>query len=1141
MEMEPGVTVVVGPNGSGKSNVVDAIAWVLGAQAPSSVRSQKMEDVIFNGTSKRSALGRAEVMLTLDNSSGLLPLDFTEITVSRTLFRNGDSEYAINGVECRLLDVQELLSDAGVGRQQHVIISQGQIDAVLTARAEDRRAIIEEAAGVLKFRRRKEKAERRLEATEANLLRVQDLIREVRRQLRPLERQADAARRYEEIVGELRALRLFLSGREVAALRERLTTLATEKEAGDSGEREIRERMAQLDAELTAAEAELSQRGESGLNDELMRVDQLHERARGLAAVIAERRRSMERDQGQLIAEDVVAALESDAAQMREELAEVERGLNIAIGESDALAVEEENFERERNEQGLFHTVQGNEASNAAAEVRGELRTLRNTVEQGAGEIQKLNARIEQIEIRDSGFVKNVERLQGELAQAETEVGNLRAQLAESETQRDTAEAAGDQAQQDQAAAERRAARASARLEALEAAVASTRARIGAEHLSHVAGVVGALVDLIEIDSGWDAAVKAALGESLSSIVIEDPASARSAIDALRSVDHNGAVLALGIQRNSGASLASGVESVRSHVRPIVGAPSTLNALLDSLLTHIGCTDAVGPAITAVEANPAAIVVTRRGDRLAPSGWRLGAADDVGSIEVIEETRKEVETATAELQRLSALVGECRATLMTSRARINDVQSKLTKQLQVVETASDRLTSTVNDRRSNGSEREMTLGSIDDIRVRTDDYQKRVVELEAILPGLEESEAAELAAAQAQNDARTAIDAKSAHLVLRRKDLEVRMAGLRERDQFLKQRIDETERRLEADTAARIEAGERRKRIEAAIVAINHLGELVDHHRVGLESRLAELHEARRRQSDEVRNIAARLDAARRGRHEAEQQLEALRERARRVDVEEAEARMRLEAAVEMIRRDLEVEPEVAEAAPMPEVPEGTDHADRARALERDIRLMGPINPLALQEFTELQERHNFLEEQLNDVRNSRRELAQVIEAIDTEIQKVFTEAFVDVSKNFTELFQLLFPGGKGKLQLTNPQDMLNTGIEIEATPPGKTFKKLSLLSGGERSLTALAYLFAVFRSRPSPFYVMDEVEAALDDVNLHRFLGLVAEFRRDAQLIIVSHQKRTMEAADCLLGVSMQPGGSSKVISERASNTSQG
>ena len=382
MEMEPGVTVVVGPNGSGKSNVVDAVAWVLGAQAPSSVRSQKMEDVIFNGTSKRAALGRAEVMLTLDNSAGLLPLDFSEITVSRTLFRNGDSEYAINGVECRLLDVQELLSDAGVGRQQHVIISQGQIDAVLTARAEDRRAIIEEAAGVLKYRKRKEKAERRLEATEANLLRVQDLIREVRRQLRPLERQADAARRYEEVITELRALRLYLSGREVSALREQLAALEAEKSTGDSKERELRERIVQLEADIRAAESELSARGESGLNDELMRVEQLRERARGLVALIGERRRSMERDQGQLIAEDVIAALEADASEMRADLAEVERGLTIALGESDSLQVEEEAFEREREEQGLFHTVQGNEASSAAAEVRGELRTLRNTVEQ---------------------------------------------------------------------------------------------------------------------------------------------------------------------------------------------------------------------------------------------------------------------------------------------------------------------------------------------------------------------------------------------------------------------------------------------------------------------------------------------------------------------------------------------------------------------------------------------------------------------------------------------------------------------------------------------------------------------------------------------------------------------------------------
>ncbi len=1140
MEMEPGVTVVVGPNGSGKSNVVDAIAWVLGAQAPSAVRSQKMEDVIFNGTSKRAALGRAEVMLTLDNSAGLLPLDFSEITVSRTLFRNGDSEYAINGVECRLLDVQELLSDAGVGRQQHVIISQGQIDAVLTARAEDRRAIIEEAAGVLKYRKRKEKAERRLEATEANLMRVQDLIREVRRQLRPLERQADAARRHEQVVAELRALRLYLSGREVAALREQLGSLESEKSTGEAKERELRDAIVGLEQEIRSAEAELSARGESGLNDELVRVEQLRERARGLVALISERRRSMERDQGQLIADDVVAALEADASEMRRDLAEVERGLSIAIGESDALQVEEDAFERERNEQGLFHTVQGNEASTAAAEVRGELRTLRNTVEQSAGELQKLQARLEEVESRDASLVGTIERLQADLNDAETRVGQVRADIASIERVRDEAEEAGDAAQQNRATAERRSARIAARLESLESAVATTRARSGAEHLAAVDGVVGALVDLIEIDAGWDAAVKAALGESVAAVVVADSSAAKRAVDHLRGSDHNGAVLALGRGTTADVALPVGVESVRSHVRPSSAAPGALAQVLDALLKGIGCAGDVSGAIAIVESNPESVVVTRAGDKLSPRGWRLGAADEAGSPEVVEAARRDLSDAQNAVDVAEADVETHRSALLGARTALADAAARLDQQLRTVDAASDRLSASVNDRRSNGAEREVTLKALDDTRARIDEYQRRVAELEAILPALEESEAAEIAAAKAQGEVRAAIDSKSTHLGMRRKDLEIRLAGLREREQFLRQRLDDTDRRLEVDSAARREAGDRRRRIEASLSAISRLGELVDGHRISAEARLTVLHDMRRRQSDEAREITARLDAARKGRNEAERELESLRERSRRVDVEEAECRVRLESAIEMIRRDLEVEPEIAEMSPVPDVPEGTTHDDRARALERDIRLMGPINPLALQEFTELQERHTFLEEQLNDVRNSRRELSQVIAAIDEEIQTVFADAFKDVSANFTELFQLLFPGGKGKLVLTDPHDMLNTGIEVEAMPPGKTFKKLSLLSGGERSLTALAYLFAVFRSRPSPFYVMDEVEAALDDVNLHRFLGLVNEFRRSAQLIIVSHQKRTMEAADSLLGVTMQPGGSSKVVTERISVSSE-
>jgi chromosome segregation protein len=368
-----------------------------------------------------------------------------------------------------------------------------------------------------------------------------------------------------------------------------------------------------------------------------------------------------------------------------------------------------------------------------------------------------------------------------------------------------------------------------------------------------------------------------------------------------------------------------------------------------------------------------------------------------------------------------------------------------------------------------------------------------------------------------------------------RNDLEVKSAGLHERRQFLQSRLSDVEARLNADVEARNAAAERRNKIEVGLNALVRLSALVEKHSATLDARQAELQEIRRRQSDEVRAISQRLDEARKDRTSNEQLLEERRERNRRVEVEEAEVRMRLEATIEALRRDHSVEPQAAIDTPQPELPEGTTPIARVRELERELRLMGPINPLALEEFDELQKRHTFLEEQLEDVKNTRRELIKVIKQVDMEIQSTFASAFADVRDNFEKLFSMLFPGGQGKLLLTSPDDLLNTGIEVEAKPSGKNVKKLSLLSGGERSLTALAFLFAVFRSRPSPFYVMDEVEAALDDVNLHRFLSLIHEFRQEAQLLIVSHQKRTMEAGDCLLGVTMQPGGSSRIIVERA------
>jgi chromosome segregation protein len=1135
LTLEPGVTVVVGPNGSGKSNVVDAVAWVLGAQAPKSVRSQKMDDVIFAGTEKRPALGRAEVSLTLDNSAGLLPVEFNEVTLTRILFRNGDSEYAINGAPCRLLDVQELLSDAGVGRQQHVIVSQGQIDAVLNARPEDRRGIIEEAAGVLKYRRRKEKAERRLDATEANLLRLQDLLREVRRQLKPLERQAEAARRHEELVRELTELRVFVAGREITGLRRKLEAIEVDRIDTSVVEGELKASLVKLDTEIVSHEAQLSARGATDVSDRLVYAEQLRERARGLAAVLTERKRSLERDHGQLLDAGVVATLEADVARFRAELEEVAELLEGVVPEAEALTAEEEEFRAERlrfTEEMAATDEGGAKAASAAAEVRGELRSVRNGLERSESELRRLTANGDALRARLEQLAIESERLRVDCANAESVETPLVAEVEIAETQRRLAEASFERNTRARHDASEAASRANARVEALQLALDAAHARAGAERLADVEGVLGTLLDLVEIDEGWQGAVEAALGEALTAVVVDGDVSARRALTMLRESSTSGAVLAAG-SRGHAAHAPSVGDPVRPRVRS--GRPG-MSSLLDSLIAGAVRVDDVEAAIDAAVAHPAAVIVTPAGDRFGPSGWRVGAAAGGATAAALEEARQRAASADTALAEAERMLAESRSALEAARQHELALNRRLDQNDARFTAASEGLSRVLGERRELQAELEGLDRSAGELTAHIAAERVRVAELEAVLPALDADEHAEAEAARARGEARAEFEARAAVLASRRRELEVRNAGLHERQQFLEQRIAETERRLEADVEARARAAERRQDIERSLVAIDRLATLVAGHRAVIEVEHDSLVEQRRRQSDEVRALTHGLDEARKARHEAERMLEETRQRSHRAEVEEAEAKLRLENAIEMLRRDLEIEPEVAEAAEPPPLPEGATAAGRVRELDRELRLLGPINPLALEEFNELQQRHAFLEQQLEDVRTTRRDLARVIKAVDQEIQNVFAAAFADVGANFTQLFGTLFPGGSGKLVLTAPDDLLNTGIEVEAKPSGKNVKKLSLLSGGERSLTALAFLFAVFRSRPSPFYVMDEVEAALDDVNLHRFLGLVTEFRKDAQLIIVSHQKRTMEAGDSLLGVSMQPGGSSKVVTERAS-----
>jgi len=1136
LELEPGVTVVVGPNGSGKSNVVDAIAWVLGAQAPSSVRSQKMDDVIFAGTQSRPALGRAEVSLTIDNSSQMLGLDLTEVTVSRILFRSGESEYSINGVPCRLLDVQELLSDAGVGRQQHVIISQGQIDAVLNARPEDRRGIVEEAAGVLKYRKRKEKAERRLDATEANLLRVQDLLREVRRQLRPLERQADAARRHGDLVAELTALKIHAAGREIAGLRSRLEGLASTRAEAASAEVELKSRLAALDTEVISIESELSARGIADLGDQLVRIESLRERAKGLVAIIAERRRSLERDRGQMIDQGVIASLEADVSALGLELSTVESELAGIEPEYGELEADERSLvdERAELELGTAQTPATDGAARAAAEVRGELRSVRQTAERTESDLTRSRDRLSVLDTQMASAVERVEQLRAECEECQRleaplieELDRARARLEDLRAEREAAIASQQQAVAAAAAA-------TARLEALEQALDAARQRAGARHLADLPGSRGTLVELIDIDPGWEPAIEVALGDAAAAVVVDDPSVARSAIVRLAERSSSGAVLAAPKEGSPGLAppgVPPGSESLRRHVR---SGDAAVSRLLDQLLGSVVAAESANHAIEIALAEPSRVVVTREGDRFAPTGWRVGGSGRAATAAALEEARQRSTSAAAKVDSTQSERHRLETELERDQAAVEELRDRLDELDARFGSASASLAEQQNRRRDLQTEQESLAGRADELGLLLRSERQRIAELEGALPTLEAEESEMARAERSLMEARAALEARASVLASRRRDLDVRSAGLRERQSFLERRISEAEHRLLADQLAREQAAERRERIESTMAVLDTLAERVGDRRMWIESEHQRLTEQRRQQNDAVRSLSSRLDELRRERHEAERSLEQGRELARRAEIDEAETTLRLENVIETLRRDLEVEPAVAEAAPAPEVPDGSSAPARIRELERELRLMGPINPLALEEFTELQQRHDFLEAQLTDVRETRRELSRVVRAIDAEIQTVFASAFADVSENFNRLFQTLFPGGSGKLSLTSPDDLLNTGIEVEAKPSGKNVKKLSLLSGGERSLTALAFLFAVFRSRPSPFYVMDEVEAALDDVNLHRFLGLVAEFRSEAQLLIVSHQKRTMEAGDSLLGVSMQPGGSSKVVTER-------
>ena len=1135
LEFETGVTAVVGPNGSGKSNVVDAVTWVLGAQSTRALRSSKMEDVIFAGTSTRPALGRAEVALTLDNASGKLPIDGAEVTISRTLFRSGESEYAINGATCRLLDIQELLSDSGVGRQQHMIISQGQLASILDSRGEDRRAVIEEAAGVLKHRRRKERAERRLTTTQENLERLGDLIREVRRQMRPLERQAVAARSYSDIEAELRDVRRFHFSQRLSAHLERQRALVEQLGQATQHERNIRNEIVTIDAQATTVAAEMASRREELLASTLGQLQGLSERARGTLSLVAERERSLRSALAASADENVIATLEADAAKLAADLllvAEDERTLTQQREElqraSATLEAAESQYEAtwgaaERNnpEFELAQVIERRdllERSVASAE-----ETLRRTSERLATTVQQY----------ETALVTREEN-RSAVGQAEVDAVAARSAAREAVANAERVESQRTSAEAHLREVTDQSARAHARAEALSRALEELSGSGSRAVIEKLDGVLGSFLDVIEIAPGAERAVESAAGASAAAVVVDGRRSAKAALEALRREGGAGLVLPAFDDPADIPVTPAGCESLRSFVSPRGGNVEHVGRVLDALFRRAFVAASFDVGIEVAAAHPDLIIVTRDGDRFAATGWRVASGRALVTRVTVEEAVTAAETANEAVGPARRRCDEADRVAVAARAAVNEtstslatIESRFTQLTRDQNSCDERVVDLDRVRNTLATEATGLTHELETVTAELASVREAIVNLEAQVA--ESAQQAEWA-----HEARATVDAHRIRVTDLATVLTRREAEFAERRRLTEQRRTEVEARLEGHSAEREEAAARRENLEFDLRALGRLAQIVKIANDDVALAQEAMSSTYREQLEASRAGAERLEELRRQRAATEARLGELGDSARKAEIEQAELAVKVTNLEEAIRRDLGIEPSELGVVDEIELPDGVSIEQRLAELEARITSLGPINPLALEELTALEDRYQELDTQVADVRNARRELQEVIRALDDEIMTTFSGAMADVNENFSTLISVLFPGGQGRLVLTSPDDPLNTGVEIEVRPMGRNVRQLSLLSGGERSMAALAFLFSIFRSRPSPFYMMDEVEAALDDVNLQRFLGLVNEFRDEAQLLIVTHQKRTMENADALYGVTMKPGGISQVVSQR-------
>nr|WP_202538917.1 chromosome segregation protein SMC [Streptomyces sp. SID8379] len=1184
LRFEPGITCVVGPNGSGKSNVVDALSWVMGEQGAKSLRGGKMEDVIFAGTTGRPPLGRAEVSLTIDNSDGALPIEYAEVTITRIMFRNGGSEYQINGDTCRLLDIQELLSDSGIGREMHVIVGQGQLDGVLHADPMGRRAFIEEAAGVLKHRKRKEKALRKLDAMQANLSRVQDLTDELRRQLKPLGRQAAVARRAAVIQADLRDARLRLLADDLVRQREALSAevadeaeLKRRKEAAEDELKKALLREGHLEDEVRQLTPRLQRAQQTWVE-----LSQLAERVRGTISLADARVKSATSAPAEERRGRDPEDLEREAARVREQEAELEAALEAAQTALDETVSHRADLERELavEERRLKDVARAiADRREGLARLQGQANAARSRAASAQAEIDRLASARDEAEQRAAAAQEEYEQLKAEVDGLDAGDEELVQQLETAKAQLAEAESAMSAAREAATSAERKRAAVAARREALALGLRrkdGTGALLGAtERLN---GLLGPAAELLSVEPGFEVPVAAAFGAAADAIAVASPASAAEAIRLLRKQDAGRAALLLAGESAAGPLDADGLGTGAPGAAPgdapnpgnapyaaeLVRGPAELLPAVRHLLRGIVVVGTLEDAEDLVYARPELTAVTTEGDLLGAHFAQGGSAGAPSLLEVqasVDEAAAELEQLATQCEELAEAQhaagerrGECALLVEELGQRQRAIERERSGRAQQLGRLAGQARGAAGEAERSAAAAAKAQDALEKAAMDAEELAERLAVAE------EQAPVGEGGDEEPDTSVRDRLSADGANA--RQTEMEARLQARthEERVKGLAGRADSLDRAARAEREARARAERQRARLkyEASVAEAVASGarQLLAHVEVSIA------------RADQERTLAEQAKAVReqelvveRGRgRDLKAELDKLTDSVHRGEVLGAEKRLRIEQLETKALEELGVEPAglVADYGPdqlvppsLPaegeELPEDPEHPrnrprpfvraeqeKRLKSAERAYQQLGKVNPLALEEFAALEERHKFLSEQLEDLKKTRTDLLQVVKEVDERVEQVFTEAYRDTAREFEGVFSRLFPGGEGRLILTDPDNMLTTGVDVEARPPGKKVKRLSLLSGGERSLTAVAMLVSIFKARPSPFYVMDEVEAALDDTNLQRLIRIMQELQEASQLIVITHQKRTMEVADALYGVSMQGDGVSKVISQR-------